>query len=76
MSYSDDTAEFMFNTYIPHVHDYRAWKVDPTTNGGWWFACDCGTSKVLTNKELTGDVGDTPPVVARRGNPKSNQEGK
>ena len=26
-------------------------------------------------KEMTGDAGDTPPAVARRGNPKSNQEG-
>ena len=72
MSYSDDTAEFMFNTYIPHVHDFRATGVTDR----WEFACACGVSKRLTNKELTGDVGDTPPVVARRGNPKSNQEGK
>ena len=63
MSYSDDTAEFMFANYKSHVHDWQAWKV---TDDGWSFACDCGRTKTYTDEELTGEAeGSTPPVASK-----------
>ena len=57
MSYSDDTAAFMFTGQdgktIPlsakwkiHDHEYTYWKV---TAEGWVFSCDCGRAIVKSN---------------------------
>jgi len=62
MSFSDDTAAYLFANYQPHVHDYTFWKADPSTDGQeWLFACDCGAVKNYTDDEMTvGSGGDSP----------------
>jgi len=62
MSYSDDTAAFMFNEYATHGHDWRATEA---TDMGWVVACHCGKTRVFSDNQLeqTGEVkGISPPV--------------
>ncbi len=51
MSYSDDTAAFMFSgvdvaKYREHKHDHTLHK---TTAEGWVFTCDCGHSILVSD---------------------------
>ena len=53
MSYSDDTAAYLFAEYQPHIHDYRFWKADET---GWVFACDCGSIETRSDEWLNEEA--------------------
>ncbi len=73
MSWSDDTAAFMFNEYVTHGHDWRAVEA---TDMGWVFACYCGKTKTSTDEEVmrTGEAkGISSPV--KQGTTKSNERG-
>jgi len=57
MSYSDDTAAFMFSgldaaKYREHKHDHFFHK---TTAEGWVFTCDCGHSILRSNAWMASE---------------------
>jgi hypothetical protein len=66
MSFSDDTAAFMFSGLNPeqfrsHKHEHFFQK---TTAEGWVFTCDCGHS-ILRSNEWMRSEGER--VVRERG---------
>ena len=57
MSYSDDTAVFMFSgqdvsEFKEHAHDYFFRTV---TGEGWVFTCDCGRSILKSNEWMEAE---------------------